>query len=199
VFSALEVVPLTLVGFDAIDDLRRSRATEWVRRYKWPIYFFISVAFWNMVGAGLFGFTINPPIALYYMQGLNTTPLHGHAALFGVYGMLGIGLMLICLRVLIPAAEWKEGLLRFSFWALNGGLMAMCVLSLLPMGLMQTWASVEHGYWYARSAEFMQTPTMQNLRWLRIPGDTLFFFGAVALVAFVAGLKTGHSIKQGKA
>jgi nitric oxide reductase subunit B len=196
VFSALEVVPLVLVGFDAMDDLRRSRTTEWVRRYKWPIYFFVAVAFWNMVGAGLFGFMINPPIALYYMQGLNTTPLHGHAALFGVYGMLGIGLMLICLRVLIPAVEWKEGLLKFAFWALNIGLMAMCVLSLLPVGLMQTWASVDKGYWYARSGEFLQTPLMQNLRWMRVPGDTLFFLGAVALVVFVAGLKTGHSIRQ---
>jgi nitric oxide reductase subunit B len=196
VFSALEVVPLTLVGFDATEDLRRSRKSTWVQHYKWPIYFFISVAFWNMVGAGLFGFMINPPIALYYMQGLNTTPLHGHAALFGVYGMLGIGLMLVCLRVLIPGRAWKDGLLRFAFWALNGGLMAMCLLSLLPVGLMQTWASVEHGYWYARSSEFMQTPLMQNLRWMRVPGDTLFFLGAVALVVFVAGLKTGHSFRR---
>lgn len=195
-FSALEVVPLVLVGFDATEDLRRSKTAPWVRHYKWPIYFFISVAFWNMIGAGLFGFMINPPIALYYMQGLNTTPLHGHAALFGVYGMLGIGLMLICLRVLIPGVEWKDGLLRFSFWAMNGGLMAMCLLSLLPVGLMQTSASVEHGYWYARSSEFMQTPLMQNLRWMRVPGDTLFFLGAVALVVFVAGLKTGHSFKR---
>jgi nitric oxide reductase subunit B len=197
VFSALEVVPLTLVGFDAMDDLRRSRLTPWVQRYKWPIYFFVSVAFWNMIGAGLFGFMINPPIALYYMQGLNTTPVHGHAALFGVYGMLGIGLMLVCLRALIPGREWKDGPIKFSFWAMNGGLMAMCVLSLLPVGLMQTWASVEHGYWYARTAEFMQTPTMQNLRWMRVPGDTLFFLGAVALVLFVAGLKTGHSFRKG--
>jgi nitric oxide reductase subunit B len=196
VFSALEVVPLVLVGFDAMEDLRRSQLTPWVRQYKWPIYFFVSVAFWNMIGAGLFGFMINPPIALYYMQGLNTTPVHGHAALFGVYGMLGIGLMLVCLRALIPEREWKDGPLKFSFWALNGGLMAMCVLSLLPVGLMQTWASVEHGYWYARSSEFMQTPTMQNLRWMRVPGDTLFFLGAVALVWFVAGLKTGHSLKR---
>ncbi|MBL9165978.1 MAG: nitric-oxide reductase large subunit [Planctomycetaceae bacterium] len=196
VFSALEVVPLVLVGFDATEDLRRSRTSPWVLRYKWPIYFFIAVAFWNMIGAGLFGFMINPPIALYYMQGLNTTPLHGHAALFGVYGMLGIGLMLLCLRVLVPGVEWKDGLLRFSFWALNGGLMAMCLLSLLPVGLMQTWASVEHGYWYARSAEFMQTALMQNLRWMRVPGDTLFFLGAVALVIFVAGLKTGHSFRN---
>ena len=196
VFSALEVVPLVLVGFDATEDLRRSRTSPWVQRYKWPIYFFVSVAFWNMIGAGLFGFMINPPIALYYMQGLNTTPLHGHAALFGVYGMLGIGLMLICLRVLIPGREWKDGLLRFSFWSLNGGLMAMCVLSLLPVGLLQTQASVEHSYWYARSSEFMQTDLMQTLRWMRVPGDTVFFLGAVALVLFVAGLKTGHSFKK---
>ncbi|WP_437193364.1 nitric-oxide reductase large subunit [Planctomicrobium sp. SH527] len=195
VFSALEVVPLVLLGFDATEDLRRSRTSPWVQRYKWPIYFFVSVAFWNMIGAGLFGFMINPPIALYYMQGLNTTPLHAHAALFGVYGMLGIGLMLICLRVLIPGKEWKDGLLRFSFWSLNSGLMAMCVLSLLPVGLLQTQASVEHSYWYARSSEFMQTDLMQTLRWMRVPGDTVFFLGAVALVLFVAGLKTGHSFK----
>jgi nitric oxide reductase subunit B len=195
VFSALEVVPLTLVGFDAMDDLRRSRKSPWVQRYKWPIYFFISVAFWNMVGAGLFGFMINPPIALYYMQGLNTTPVHGHAALFGVYGMLGIGLMLMCLRVLIPAREWKEGLLRFSFWSMNIGLFAMCCCSLLPVGLLQTKASVEHGYWYARSSEFMHTDLMQTLRWLRVPGDTIFFLGAVALVVFVAGLKSGRSFR----
>jgi nitric oxide reductase subunit B len=196
VFSALEVVPLTLIGFDAMEDLRRSRTSPWVQRYKWPIYFFVAVAFWNMVGAGLFGFMINPPIALYYMQGLNTTPLHGHAALFGVYGMLGIGLMLVCLRVLIPGVAWKDGLLRFSFWALNGGLLAMCLLSLLPVGLMQTWASVDRGYWYARSSEFMQSELLQTWRWMRVPGDTIFFLGAVALVVFVAGLKTGHSFER---
>lgn len=199
VFSALEVVPLTLVGFEATEDLRRSRTSPWVQRYRWPIYFFVAVAFWNMVGAGLFGFMINPPIALYYMQGLNTTPVHGHAALFGVYGMLGMGLMLTCLRVLIPSREWKTGLLAFSFWAMNAGLFAMCVFSLLPVGLLQTQASVETGYWYARSSEFMQTDLMQTLRWLRVPGDTVFFLGAVALVMFVAGLKTGHSFRDGPA
>ena len=196
VFSALEVVPLALIGFDAMKDLRRSRKSQWVTRYKWPIYFFVAVAFWNMVGAGLFGFMINPPIALYYMQGLNTTPLHGHAALFGVYGMLGIGLTLVCLRVLIPGRAWKTGLLRLSFWSLNVGLMAMCLLSLLPVGLLQTQASVEHGYWYARSLEFMQTDLMQTLRWLRVPGDMIFFVGAVALIIFIVGLGTGRSFED---
>ncbi len=185
VFSALEVVPLTMVAYAAMEDLRHGNSSPWVRRYRWPIYFFVSVAFWNMVGAGLFGFMINPPIALYFMQGLNTTPLHGHAALFGVYGMLGMGLMLVCLRAMEPRAQWKENWLRFSFWGMNGGLFAMCVGSLLPVGLAQTWASVDHGYWYARSTEFLGLPYMQTLRWLRVPGDTLFAIAALVLVAFV--------------
>ncbi|HET9451366.1 MAG TPA: cbb3-type cytochrome c oxidase subunit I, partial [Aggregicoccus sp.] len=194
VFSALEVVPLLFVGYEAWHNLQLSRAKPWVRNYKWPIYFFVAVAFWNLVGAGLFGFMINPPVALYYMQGLNTTPVHGHAALFGVYGMLGIGLMLFCLRAMDPRLVWKEKLVSFSFWAINGGLMGMVLLSLLPVGLMQTWASVEHGYWYARSAEFLQTPVMNVLRWMRVPGDTLFAVGAIALVFFVLGLGRAHPV-----
>jgi len=185
VFSALEVVPLVLIAFSALDDLRRGQRTKWASRYKWPIRYFVAVGFWNMVGAGLFGFMINPPIALYYMQGLNTTPVHGHAALFGVYGMLGVGLMLVCLRALQPAAVWKDSILNIAFWGMNVGLMTMCVGSLLPVGLMQTWASVDRGYWYARSAEFLGSPLMQTLRWMRVPGDTIFAVGALALVAFV--------------
>jgi nitric oxide reductase subunit B len=198
VFSALEVVPLALAGFEAWENVKLSRSAPWVQKYKWPIYFFISVAFWNMVGAGLFGFMINPPIALYYMQGLNTTPVHAHAALFGVYGMLGIGLMLFCLRVLWVQDEWKEGMLKFSFWSLNIGLMAMVVISLLPVGLLQTWASVKYGYWYARSAEFLSTPVVETIKWSRVFGDTIFAIGSLALVLFVIGLVTGHSLKKEK-
>jgi nitric oxide reductase subunit B len=176
--------------------MRRGTRTVWTVRYKWPIYYFVAVAFWNMVGAGLFGFMINPPIALYFMQGLNTTPLHGHAALFGVYGMLGIGLMLVCLRAMSPDAVWKEGWLKAAFWGMNAGLMMMCVGSLLPVGLLQTWASVEHGYWYARSTEFMGTPVMRTLRWLRVPGDSVFALGAFILVGFVF---TTRSAKRGRA
>jgi nitric oxide reductase subunit B len=186
VFSALEVVPLLFVGFEAWQNLGLVRTRPWVRQYRWPIYFFVAVAFWNLVGAGLFGFMINPPIALYYMQGLNTTPVHGHAALFGVYGMLGIGLLLFTLRALTPGMAWNGRLLGFAFWSINLGLGLMVGLSLLPVGLLQTWASVEFGYWYARSPEFLQTPLMQALRWLRVVGDTIFAAGAIALVAFVA-------------
>jgi len=196
-FSALEVVPLTLVGYEAWENIRLARGgrskTPWVSNYKWPIYFFVAVAFWNMVGAGLFGFLINPPVSLYYVQGLNLTPVHGHTALFGVYGMLGLGLTLFCLRAIQPGRQWKESPLKWSFWSLNIGLAVMVGLSVLPIGILQAVASIQQGTWCARSAEFMQTPSMQMLRWMRVPGDVIFTIGAVILAFFVIGLVTGHS------
>ncbi|MEZ6186839.1 MAG: nitric-oxide reductase large subunit [Planctomycetota bacterium] len=192
-FSALEVVPLVLIGHEAYQTLRMGRMAPWMRRYRWPLTFFVAVAFWNLVGAGLFGFLINPPLALYYMQGLNTTPVHGHAALFGVYGLLSLGLVLVVLRRLAPEREWRDGSLRLAFWGMNVGLALMIALSLLPVGIVQTVASVETGLWYARSAELLQQPFMETLRWLRIVGDTVFLFGVANLIWFALGLLTGRS------
>ncbi|MBO0800451.1 MAG: cbb3-type cytochrome c oxidase subunit I, partial [Blastocatellia bacterium] len=188
VFSALEIVPLSIVGFDAWENIHRIRVRPWLRQYKWVIYFFVAVAFWNLVGAGIFGFMINPPIALYYMQGLNTTAVHAHGALYGVYGTLGLALTLFCLRAMDPEVLWKERLIRFAFWAINIGMLMEIVLSLLPIGLLQTYQSVSVGYWSARSPEFMQTGVMQFLRWMRMAGDTIFAIGAIAFVYFAVSL-----------
>jgi nitric oxide reductase subunit B len=192
-FSALEVIPLVLIGFEAFQTWRLQHAASWMYRYKWPVTFFVGVAFWNLVGAGLFGFLINPPIALYYMQGLNTTPVHAHTALFGVYGLLSLGLVLVVARLLTFGRVWNEKWLGRSFWAMNVGLGLMVGLSLLPIGLMQAYASVETGLWYARSAEFLQQPLIENLRWLRIVGDTTFLAGVAAFAWFMAGLRFGWS------
>jgi len=196
VFSALEIVPLLLVGHEAVANIRRSKARPWLKQYKWVVYFFVAVAFWNLVGAGIFGFMINPPIALYYMQGLNTTAVHAHGALYGVYGTLGLGLMLFCLRAMRPELKWKERPIWFAFWAINIGLMLEIVLSLLPVGLMQTYQSVSVGYWSARSSEFMQTELMQTLRWMRMIGDTIFALGAIAFVYFALNLMWQRPAKK---
>jgi nitric oxide reductase subunit B len=187
-FSALEVVPLAYIGFEAYHTWKLGQATPWMARYKWPVMFFIAVSFWNLVGAGLFGFLINPPLSLYYMQGLNLTPLHGHTALFGVYGMLGIALVLFCLRGLRGQMVWDTKLLKVSFWCLNVGLALMATLTLLPLGTMQLFAAIEHGYAFARSAEFMQRPIVKLLIWMRVPGDTIFSVGALSLAWFVLRL-----------
>jgi nitric oxide reductase subunit B len=188
VFSALEVVPLTLIGLEALQTYRRAKNMAWLSAYKWVILSFVAVGFWNTVGAGLLGFSINPPAALYYVQGLNMTAAHGHAALFGVYGMLGIGLMLFCLRGLYERNLHADRFLKPAFWSLNIGLAMMVFMSLLPAGIYQAWASITQGLWYARSAEFVHSPLMETFVWLRVPGDIVFAAGSALLAAYAWNL-----------
>ncbi|KFF42156.1 nitric oxide reductase large subunit [Pseudomonas sp. BRG-100] len=181
-FSALEVVPLILLGYEAWENWHLEKRAPWMTKVRWPLQFFIATAFWNMLGAGVFGFLINPPISLYYIQGLNTTPLHAHAALFGVYGSLALGFCLLILRYLQPNLQFSERLMKTGFWGLNGGLAIMIFTSLLPVGILQFYASASQGLWYARSEAFMQQDLLQTLRWLRTFGDMVFLVGAFAVV-----------------
>lgn len=191
VFSALEVVPLALIGIEAYRNYRRSRAAPWVSAYRWPILCFVAVGFWNLVGAGLLGFAINPPASLYYVQGLNMTPAHGHAALFGVYGMLGIGLTLFSLRGLFERNRHADGILAPAFWSLNIGLAMMVFLSLLPAGIYQAYHSISTGLWYARSPEIVHSAVMEWLVWARLPGDVVFAVGALLLAVYAIKLLRG--------
>ena len=59
----------------------------------------------------------------------------------------------------------------------------MIFLSMLPIGLIQVSASINTGLWYARSSEVMQTPLIQNLRWLRVVGDVVFAGGGLLFAA----------------
>lgn len=179
VFSALEVVPLVLLGREAYEHWSYQHATPWMQRLRWPLMCFVAVAFWNMLGAGVFGFLINPPISLFYLQGLNTTAVHAHAALFGVYGFLALGFVLLVARYLKPDFQFNEKVMRTGFWAMNLGLVLMIAISLLPIGLFQVSASISEGLWYARSEGFLQQDFLQTLRWLRTIGDIILIFGAV--------------------
>ncbi|WP_021022867.1 nitric-oxide reductase large subunit [Salinivibrio costicola] len=180
-FSALEVVPLIVLGYEAWENYSLQKRADWMQRLKWPLLCFVAVAFWNMLGAGVLGFMINPPISLYYVQGLNTTPTHAHAALFGVYGFLALGFVLLILRYIRPNLQFDEKLMKMAFWTMNIGLALMLFTSLLPVGFIQFYAAATEGLWYARSEAFMQQPLLQNLRWFRTVGDMVFIVGAFAI------------------
>lgn len=180
-FSALEVVPLIVLGYEAWENYSLQKRADWMKHLKWPLLCFVAVAFWNMLGAGVLGFMINPPISLYYVQGLNTTPTHAHAALFGVYGFLALGFVLLVLRYIRPTLQFDEKLMKMAFWTMNIGLALMLFTSLLPVGFIQFYAAATEGLWYARSEAFMQQPLLQNLRWFRTVGDMVFIVGAFAV------------------
>ena len=190
-FSALEVVPLAIIGYEAYETYSLRKSRSWVARYHWAIMFFVATAFWNLFGAGMLGFLINTPIALYFIQGLNTTATHAHGAFMGVYGNLGIGLMLFCLVGISKGVGWQDRPLKWAFWSINIGLMAMILMSLLPVGLIQFFAAVDDGYWYARSPAIIQSDAVRTLVWNRLWGDVVFSFGGLLLAYFMFGLIRG--------
>ena len=178
-FSALEVVPLTLLTLDAWDfiNLRKAqRGKDMVSGQKWSIYFLMAVGVWNFVGAGVFGFLINLPIVSYFEVGTTLTANHAHAAMFGVFGMLALAVLVFCLRAMQSDTTWRgtEKFVRVGFWGANVGLALMVILDLFPGGVIQLWDSIANGYWHARRLTFLMGGTFHKLEWLRMVGDMVF-------------------------
>lgn len=200
--SVLEVVPLTLLTLDAWDFVRTTRADcdvcgkKVAIPHKWTFYFLMSVGFWNFVGAGIFGFLINLPIVSYYEVGTQLTPNHGHAAMMGVFGMLALALMVFVLRQTSSDLRWVgiEKYVRVGFWGSNVGLALMLIMSLFPSGVLQVWDVVQHGYWHARSLDYIGSERSRLIEWLRLPGDLVFIlFGAIPLaIASIKGWLDVH-------
>ncbi|MDE2179837.1 MAG: cbb3-type cytochrome c oxidase subunit I [candidate division NC10 bacterium] len=206
VFSAMEVVPLTLLTLDAWDFIKLTQSQCGVCElpvslpHKWTVYFLMAVGFWNFVGAGVFGFLINLPVISFYEVGTLLTTNHGHTAMMGVFGMLALALMVIAFRQVLNDEQWQrvEKLVRVSFWGLNVGLALMVILNLFPGGVLQLWDVLTNGYWHARGAEFMNQPLVRRLEWLRLPGDAVFIaFGAAPMaLAAVMTWRFAHANRR---
>jgi len=193
VFSAMEVVPLTLLTLDAWDFVKLTKGKCDICNksiaipHKWTFYFLIAVGLWNFVGAGVFGFLINLPIISYFEVGTMLTPNHGHAAMMGVFGMLAVALIVFALRQVLTDEQWvrPEKFVKVSFWGLNIGLALMVVTNLFPGGVLQFIDVLNNGYWHARGPEFLQGKIPRMIEWLRMPGD-LIFIGLGVFPLFVA-------------
>jgi nitric oxide reductase subunit B len=203
-FSAMEVVPLTLLTIGAWDFIKLTKGTcdicgkKIAVPHKWTFYFLISVGLWNFVGAGIFGFLINLPIVSYFEVGTMLTPNHGHAAMMGVFGMLGIALMVFVFRQVSSDLEWVriEKYVRISFWGLNVGLALMVVTNLFPGGVFQLNDVLNNGYWHARSHEFQNQAIMRTIEWLRLPGDVVFIGAGVTPLVVAAGMTYKFLVKR---
>ncbi|GAB1692448.1 nitric-oxide reductase large subunit [Krasilnikovia sp. M28-CT-15] len=198
-FSAFEVIPLTFLTVEAWSFIRLGARQEarsaTAFPHRWAVMFLVAVGFWNFLGAGVFGFLINLPIVSYYEIGTALTANHGHAAMMGVYGMLALGFAVFALRYLVPAQRWNDKLVKISFWSLNGGLAWMAFVTLLPLGILQLYHSVDAGYFEARSMEFLTNDTNTLFEWLRLPGDVVFIVGGVLPILWLAfhGLRGGRA------
>ncbi len=194
IFSSMEPVPLFGLVVRSMMEYKGIREQGRDFPYRWPLYFLVASSFWNFLGAGLFGFLINLPIVNYYEHGTYLTMNHGHTALFGTYGMLSIALLLFSWRGLVEKAHWNDGLLKLSFFGLNGGLALMALGTLLPVGAIQAWTSFKEGLWLARDASFFERGAVALLGNLRIIPDLIIIvLGVLPLAWFL--LKTYPRLK----
>ena len=198
-FSALEVIPLTFLTIEAWSFLqlgaRQESRSSAPFPHRWAVMFLVAVGFWNFLGAGVFGFIINLPIISYYEIGTALTANHAHGAMMGVYGMMGVGLAMFALRYLIPPERWPDKLAKLSFWCLNIGLAWMTFATLLPLGVIQLWHSINDGYYEARSINFIGETSNAVLEWLRMPGDIVFIVGGIMPFVWIAWLGVRYRIK----
>ncbi len=186
VFSSMEPIPLFGLVVRGLMEYRSIRKEGKEFPYKWPMYFLVASSFWNFLGAGAFGFLINLPLVNYYEHGTYLTMNHAHGALFGVYGMLSIGLLLFSWRGLVDKAHWSDGTLRLSFFGFNVGLLLLTLGTLFPVGILQAWTSFTKGLWVARDASFFERGFVQFLGTVRIiPDLTIILLGVVPLAYFL--------------
>jgi len=199
-FSAAEVIPLTFLTVEAWSFLQLGARQESRSRtpfpHRWAVMFLVAVGFWNFLGAGIFGFLVNLPIISYYEIGTALTANHAHAAMMGVYGMLAAGLALFCLRYLIPEDRWSERAAKISFWSLNIGLAWMCFATLFPLGILQLYESVSHGYYEARTLEYITNDTNALFEWARLPGDAIFITGGVLPLLYICYLGVRYTVPR---
>jgi len=202
-FSALEVVPLTLLTLDAWDFIKLSKSKcdicgrEISIPHRWTFYFMMAVGFWNFVGAGIFGFLINLPVVSYFEVGTILTPNHGHSAMMGVFGMFAISFLVFSVRQVLEDDEWSriEKYIRTSFWGLNIGLALMVIMNLFPAGVLQFLDVLQNGYWHARGPEFMNRGLAILMEWLRMPADLIFIIAGVVPIV-IASLKAYGFVRK---
>jgi nitric oxide reductase subunit B len=189
-FSFIEVLPLVLLIIEAINQYRLIRSHGEQFKYRLAYTYIIGAAFWNFVGAGVFGGgTLNAPLVNYYEHGTFLTLNHAHTALFGAFGLLAIGLVYFCLRYAAgERASFNEKIGLWAFWLYNGGLVLWILLNFFPIGWSQLDAVYEHGLAFARSNEFYKTTLFWQ--WMRLPGDVVFAAGAL-LMAWDFLIKAG--------
>ncbi len=181
VFSTLELIPLVFILYEALGQYSAMGADDFP--YKLPFMFIVASGVWNFVGAGVLGFFINLPLINYYEHGTYLTVGHAHAAMFGAFGFLALGMVTYMLRISIQPNRWDGSWLRYAFWCWNVGLALMVFVSVLPVGFLQLEAAFTDSYAAARSVAFYNQPLVQDLFWARLPGDTLIILGTVIYAA----------------
>ncbi len=180
IFSALEPLPLALMIVEAWKNQRDQKAEGTTNAFSTPFMWIAGSAILNWIGAGFFGMVINTPTISYYSHGTYLIMPHAHIALLGAFGYISIAFLYMASRAnaMAKGYVWNPKLSKIAFWSLTIGVILFALPTLI-IGLEQTKASAEIGYYYTRTREAIQG--MGGWMWFRILPDTLMIGGGIMI------------------
>ncbi len=133
-FSALEPLPLLGMVIHAVYDA----GTHHMKTTNRPaLFWMMAEAFGNFLGGGVWGFMMTLPQINLYTHGTQWTVSHGHFAFWGAYACGVLSVAYLVLQKVRNVNEVEGNLWKWSFAALNLGLVGM-VGALLVAGITQS-------------------------------------------------------------
>jgi nitric oxide reductase subunit B len=121
-FSALEPLPFLAMALMAYSALRQMKAAPDNRA---ALHWALGSALMAGIGAGLLGLAHTWPAVNRWTHGTLVTPMHGHLAFYGAYGMIIIALITFALPYLtanMPAGLKRGRLSLWAFWLQVAGI-----------------------------------------------------------------------------
>ena len=178
-FSALEPLPLLGMVVHAVYDA----GTHHMKATNRPaLYWMMTEAFGNFLGGGVWGFMITLPQINLYAHGTQWTVSHGHFAFWGAYACGVIAVAYVVVQKARANAEVNGALWKWSFAALNLGLIGM-VGALLVGGMTQSFVERATGGSTLRAfIAGQEDPWFVSAMTLRFVFGLLFTCGYVVLV-----------------
>lgn len=121
-FSALEPLPLVFCFWHIYLDAHHDRKPL---KNAPAFYFILGSVVLEQVGAGILGFTMTFALTNVWSHGTWITPAHGHLALFGTFGMLGIAAAYFAVPVMRGIKEFDQRLGKTAFWLVFTGMLGI--------------------------------------------------------------------------
>lgn len=182
-FSALEPVPIIFGIWHVFVGTRHGRKPV---INKPAFYFIFGSSLFELVGAGILGFTQTFSVTNVWEHGTWVTPAHAHLALFGTFGMLMLGVAYAVVPAVKGFLRFDERLSRAAFWLIFIGILGM-MLSFALGGTVQVYIYRVLGLdWFGAEVR----PAMQLWRGL------LFFFGLIFATGVIAFSYDIFTLKQ---
>lgn len=175
-FSALEPLPLVFCFWHVyLDAHQNSKPLENAPAF----YFILGSVVLEQVGAGILGFSMTFALTNVWSHGTWVTPSHAHLALFGTFGMLGLGAAYYAVPAVRKLANFDQRLGKLGFWLVFASILGIAFAFAIG-GTMQTFVTRTLGLdWFGGDVFPMMT-----LYKLLIPLFGLVFLLGAGIIAF---------------